>query len=99
MPFFRKKPIVIEARVFATNNDEDGRCCHALVEWILGNGGKAETDETDIYIGTLEGEMRAEVGDWIIRGIKGEFYPCKPDIFAASYEPAASASGDGSWEG
>ena len=37
---------------------------------------------------TLEGTMTANVGDWIIKGIKGEFYPCKPDIFAATYEPA-----------
>jgi hypothetical protein len=40
-----------------------------------------------MLIETLEGVMRAEVGDWIIRGVKGEFYPCKPDIFAATYEP------------
>ena len=39
-------------------------------------------------IETLEGTMRAEVGDWIITGVKGERYPCKPDIFAATYEPA-----------
>lgn len=41
-----------------------------------------------LYIGTLEGEMCAAPGDWIIRGVKGEIYPCKPDIFAATYEPA-----------
>ena len=40
-----------------------------------------------LLIPTLEGEMRADVGDWIIRGIAGEYYPCKPDIFADSYEP------------
>jgi len=40
-----------------------------------------------IEIATLEGVMRADVGDWIIRGVAGEFYPCKPDIFAATYEP------------
>lgn len=39
-----------------------------------------------VEIPTLEGVMRGEVGDWIIRGVKGEFYPCKPDIFAATYE-------------
>ena len=39
-------------------------------------------------IGTLEGSMTAQHGDWIIRGVAGEFYPCKPDIFDASYEPA-----------
>lgn len=41
-----------------------------------------------LCIGTLEGTMVAEAGDWIIRGVKGEIYPCKPDIFAATYEPA-----------
>ena len=43
--------------------------------------------DADIAIRTLEGEMRAIPGDWIIRGVQGEFYPCKPDIFAATYEP------------
>lgn len=41
-----------------------------------------------LFIGTLEGAMRADPGDWIIRGVKGELYPCKPDIFEATYEPA-----------
>lgn len=41
-----------------------------------------------IYIGTLEGTLTASAGDWIIRGVQGELYPCKPDIFAATYEPA-----------
>lgn len=41
-----------------------------------------------IYIDTLEGRMKADVGDWIITGVRGEKYPCKPDIFAATYEPA-----------
>lgn len=41
----------------------------------------------DLFIQTLEGEMKANSGDWIIRGVKGEFYPCKPDIFTATYEP------------
>jgi hypothetical protein len=41
-----------------------------------------------LHIGTLEGVMAAAPGDWIIRGVKGEIYPCKPDIFAATYDPA-----------
>ena len=41
-----------------------------------------------LWIGTLEGSMRADKGDWIIRGVKGEIYPCKPNIFAATYEKA-----------
>ncbi len=42
-----------------------------------------------MQIPTLEGRMRANIGDWIIRGMKGEVYPCKPDIFEATYEPVA----------
>lgn len=48
--------------------------------------GEIRRDGEDLLIGTLEGEMCARPGDWIIRGIKGEIYPCKPDIFAATYE-------------
>ena len=44
-------------------------------------------DLVELEIETLEGNMTAKVGDWIIKGVKGEFYPCKPDIFAATYEP------------
>jgi len=43
-----------------------------------------------IFINTLEGKMRADPGDWIITGVKGEQYPCKPDIFSATYEPVKS---------
>ena len=45
-------------------------------------------DDGGITIKTLEGSMRGDVGDWIIKGVKGEFYPCKPDIFEATYDPA-----------
>ena len=58
----------------------------------LGRSEVKPSDPTDVAewvaIPTLEGTMRAEIGDWIIRGVKGEFYPCKPDIFEATYEPA-----------
>ena len=50
--------------------------------------GEILRDGEFIYIGTLEGEMCAAPGDWIIRGVKGEIYPCKPDIFATTYEKA-----------
>lgn len=46
-----------------------------------------DPDTGELIIRTLEGDMRASYGDWIIRGVKGEFYPCKPDIFEATYEP------------
>lgn len=50
--------------------------------------GDVATFGTQLFIGTLEGVMTAEPGDYIIRGVKGELYPCKPDIFEATYEPA-----------
>lgn len=50
--------------------------------------GEIRRDGDFIYIGTLEGEMCATPGDWIIRGVKGEIYPCKPDIFSTTYEMA-----------
>ena len=84
MPKFRKKPVVIEARQFETNNEADDKNMNDLVSWI---GEGARHDGTDIYIQTLEGEMRAECGSWIVQGVKGEFYPCDGEIFAATYEP------------
>lgn len=69
---------------------------NAVARWC---GGKAMPHPDKTYTGgplvieieTLEGTMRAEPGDWIIRGVKGEFYPCKPDIFEATYETAVLA--------
>jgi hypothetical protein len=89
MPRFRKKPVVIEARQFTTNNEAGSPEMDVLVNWM--NQGKDVVvgwhNSTDIFIKTLEGEHRATVGDWIIRGVKGEFHPCKPDIFGTTYEP------------
>jgi hypothetical protein len=53
---------------------------------------KAEGERKAIVIETLEGTMIGEPGDWIIRGVNGEFYPCKPDIFAKTYEPFESGA-------
>lgn len=83
MPMYRKKPVVIEARQFKTNNDPGDKNMNELVAWMFG---AAKHNGTDIYIATLEGQMKAEVGDYIIKGVKGEFYPCKPDIFEKTYE-------------
>ncbi len=87
---FRKKPVVIEAMQFETNNEIGSPNMDAVCNWA--NQGKGESaplfhDGTNIFVRTLEGTMRADVKDWIIRGVKGEFYPCKPDIFEATYEP------------
>jgi hypothetical protein len=87
MAKYRKKPVEIEAvRWDGTNVDE-------LCGFALGAASLRRNlgDQRRLVIETLEGIMTAMPGDWIIRGIKGEFYPCKPDIFAASYEPADSA--------
>ena len=83
MPKFRKKPVVIYAERF-----DD-----AFVAKYHGLGHVAphiqfHDNATYLTIPTLEGVMRGERGDWIIKGVKGEFYPCKPDIFEATYEPA-----------
>lgn len=84
MPQFRKLPVAIEARQLTNNNTNDQ--LNGLVNWIQSNGGNAGHDGTDIYIHTLEGTMKANLHDWIIRGVQGEFYPCKPDIFKSTYE-------------
>ena len=79
---FRKKPVVIEAQQLTAVNLE-------FVEaWCKGSikGTVLPREERVIDIFTLEGEMRADIGDWIIKGIAGEFYPCKPAIFQATYE-------------
>jgi hypothetical protein len=79
---YRKKPVVIEAEQLTPNN------IIRLEGWCGGNvkGIKLPRAEWCIDIQTLEGEMRAEMGDWIIKGVKGEFYPCKPDIFEMTYD-------------
>ena len=89
---FRKKPVVIEARQFITNNEADSKNINEVVDWVNSHFPTEATpparhDETSIFIKTLEGEMRADCKDWIIKGVKGEFYPCKPDIFEKTYEP------------
>jgi hypothetical protein len=81
MSKFRKKPVVIEAVQFTGENKKE-------IVLFTGDLLGVESDDCDLMIITLEGSLRASPGDWIIKGIAGEFYPCKPDIFAATYEPA-----------
>jgi hypothetical protein len=83
---YRKRPVTIEARLFATDNDGN-KCLDELWDWITENGGSARHDGTRLFIETLEGTMSADCGDMVIRGVAGEFYPCKAKIFAATYEP------------
>lgn len=75
---FRKKPVVIEAMQYTGNNAFD----------CVKFAGEAGTQERDgaLRIITLEGIMNVSKWDWIIKGIKGEFYPCKPNIFEKTYE-------------
>lgn len=77
---YRKKPIVIEAVQFK-DNDYDTLCAIGS----LGLKPIIKYNPTRLVINTLEGEMIANIGDYIIKGIHGEFYPCKPDIFKKTY--------------
>ena len=83
MAMYRKKPVVIEAVQWRNTNQDElldvfGR---AVYRWDFAVSGS-------LFIPTLEGKMEANVGDWIIKGVKGEFYPCKPDIFEQLYTRA-----------
>jgi len=83
---YRKKPIVIEATKLTRNLAESVVSFVGLSNIDTYNLGEFSEDSCYINIITLEGTMTASEGDYIIKGIKGEFYPCKPDIFEASYE-------------
>lgn len=101
MPRFCKKPIEIEARRVPSDDSDITAYLHegiALAEWCGGTSYLMTEEGERAYEGceyvgphlsikTLEGTHAAEPGDWIIRGVAGEFYPCKPDIFDATYEP------------
>lgn len=79
---FRKKPVTVEAIQWTGDNE--------MEIYDFSNGKVLHIAEsTKMLVPTLEGDMQASVGDWIIRGVQGEYYPCKPDIFAATYEPEA----------
>jgi hypothetical protein len=82
MSFYRKKPVVIEAYKLTVPNIE------FVANWCNGSikGIALPEEEQVIDIQTLEGEMRAEIGDYVIKGVMGEFYPCKPEIFEITYE-------------
>ena len=93
---FRKKPVVVEAvqlrwdtwgEVSALVKDSNRKALGCYVD-EKGNRTEDSNGRIGLVIPTLEGEMLAREGDWIIRGVAGEIYPCKPDIFAATYEPA-----------
>lgn len=88
MPTFRKMPVEIEAIKFdgyEASAREIEKAFRAEYE-IEGYGADYGGRLVRLRIKTLEGTMTADPGDWIIKGVKGEVYPCKPDIFAATYE-------------
>lgn len=100
MAKFRKKPVVIEAFQMTperrSDNSEWPNWMHEAWQKGLDEpGGLFPADyphsngTDELRINTLEGVHNVSWGDWIIQGVKGELYPCKPDIFAATYEPAA----------
>lgn len=88
MAKFRKKPVVIEAVQYPCEHPALRRCdCDP--NWPNQDGPsppQACVNCGHEFIETLEGQMRVSPGDWIITGVHGEFYPCKPEIFAATYE-------------
>lgn len=92
MAKFRKKPVVIEAMQYSA----DGSNQQVIIDWADKIAAEFDEDspawghgraDLGMTILTREGEMTASPGDWIICGVAREFYPCKPDIFAATYEP------------
>lgn len=84
---YRKKPVVVEAIQLTNKNLLE------VKEWCNGElVPNAETSGYDLYISTLEGIMHADINDYIIQGVEGEFYPCKPDIFEKTYEVASQQS-------
>lgn len=85
MAKFRKKPVVIEAVQWHPGAHVDG-----VTEQVHDAGLGTEPSGFG-WVNTLEGPLKVRPGDWIITGVKGEKYPCKPDIFAATYEPVEEA--------
>lgn len=86
---FRKKPVIIEAIRYTGNNLREVIDFTGLNEsaqkWTWEEYEKVVAED-GLKIFTLEGKMSADIGDWIIRGVKSELYPCKPDIFELTYE-------------
>ena len=84
MAKYRKKPVVIEAVQY----DGNFRCLDIFSIYDVGNFklGKEEDGSPYLLIPTLEGDMKCSKGDYVIKGIQGEYYPCKPNIFEQTYE-------------
>ena len=83
---YRKKPVVIEAEQI----DGTEECARQIEQWTAGQAAAFKSIDGlwGVMVDTLEGRMTGTKGWWIIKGVQGEFYPCKDDIFAETYEPA-----------
>ena len=81
---YRKKPVVIEAKRFFDDADSMVRLSEMGLDPVRTT--YKNPSDPKLLIETLEGEMQASIGDYIIKGVNGEFYPCKPDIFEKTYE-------------
>ncbi|WP_351122593.1 DUF2829 domain-containing protein [Shewanella sp. T24-MNA-CIBAN-0130] len=89
MPKFKKKPVIVEAVQFTGDKEpviELMRLMNEGQEFSFNVESLTSCNANDVMILTLEGVMTANIGDWIIKGVNGEFYPCKPDIFEKTYE-------------
>jgi len=87
---YRKRPVVIEAVPVSSVVQRGTPAWGEMPAWMrdaIDNGTVVYQGDLGVAIRTLEGTMRADQSDWVICGVKGELYPCKPDIFAATYEP------------
>ena len=78
---FRKKPVTVEAMQIT-----DAASVLDIEQWINSSTTGYSTNPPTIWIDTLEGRMEGKVGDWIIKGVNGEFYPCKNEIFIKTYQ-------------
>ena len=87
---FRKKPVEVEAVPVREllSVDQDRRVPSWAIDAINSGTLALRGEKSEVKVITMEGNMVGSVDDWIIRGVKGELYPCKPDIFTATYEPA-----------
>jgi hypothetical protein len=89
---FRKKPVVVEAMLYESTTFSRNQIIYWMESHLALSRGTAyqiDVDSGEFFILTLEGRMKVAHGDYIIRGVQGEFYPCKPDIFNATYEEAS----------
>jgi hypothetical protein len=96
---YRKKPVVIEARYLTVDAAEEigawcgaKKCIQGTYDSYLWGWG-LPIEQRGLSIQTLEGVMSANMGDWIIQGVQGEFYPVKSDIFHMTYEPVEESNG------